>query len=93
MQICPCCKRVMPRAKADGRSKELLKDLAKAEHAIDCLESALQWPGESESFRVAVQEELVRMNRALTDHNLLWRIYRRNSKALPYVAERFEVAA
>jgi hypothetical protein len=86
----------MPRAKADGRSKELLQDLRKAEHSIDCLESALLWPGESESFREAVQMELQRMNRALTDHGLLWRIYRRNSKNPSYATvttDRFEVAA
>ena len=94
MQICPCCKRAMPRQKADGRSKELLKDLRKAEYSIQCLESALQWPGETESFREAVHMELQRMNRALNDHNFLWRIYRRSSKTPCYAAqERFKVAA
>ena len=92
--VCPCCKRALPQAKCDGQSKELMKDLRKAEYAIDCLESALQWPGESESFRVAVQEELLRMNRALTDHRLLWAIYQRNSKTPCYaMAEREQVAA
>lgn len=94
MQICPCCKRRMPQAKSDGRSKELLHDLRLAENAIDALESALLWPNESESFRFAVNEELQRMTRALTNHDLLWRIYRRNSKSPSYVTEtRIEVAA
>ena len=92
--VCPCCKRALPQAKCDGQSKELMKDLRKAEYAIDCLESALTWPGESESFRFAVNEELVRMHRAVTDHDLLWRIYRRNSKTPSYATpDRFEVAA
>ena len=56
MQICPCCKRRMPQAKSDGRSKELLHDLRLAENAIDALESALSWPNESESFREAVHK-------------------------------------
>lgn len=95
MNICPCCKRRMPQPKSDGRDKALLHDLRLAENAIDALESALQWPGESESFRVAVHEELVRMNRALTDYGLLWRIYRRNSKTPSYAnaPARIEVAA
>lgn len=94
MQICPCCKRTMPRQKSDGRSKELLKDLSKAEYSIHCLESALNWPNESESFREAVQMELQRMNRAVTDHDLLFRIYRRSSKSTYYaIPERIEVAA
>jgi hypothetical protein len=71
-----------------------MHDLRLAENAIDALEAALLWPNESESFRFAVQEELLRMNRALTDHSLLARIYRRNSKTPSYVtADRFEVAA
>lgn len=85
MQICPCCKRRLPQAKTDGRNKALLHDLRLAENAIDALEAALLWPRESESFREAVQEELLRMNRALTDYGLLWRIYRRNSKVPSYV--------
>jgi hypothetical protein len=96
MQICPCCKRKMPVAKKAGVSKDLSRDLALAESAIDALESALLWPNESESFREAVHMELQRMNRALTDHGLLWRIYRRNSKNASYAtvtADRFEVAA
>ena len=94
MQICPCCKRRMPQAKSDGRSKELLHDLRLAENAIDALESALLWPNESESFREAVHMELQRMNRALNDHALLWKIFRRSSKVPCYaVAERIEVAA
>jgi len=94
MNICPCCKRRMPQAKTDGRNKALMHDLRLAENAIDALESALTWPHESESFREAVNLELERMTRALTNHDLLWRIYRRNSKSPSYVTpERIEVAA
>lgn len=94
MQVCPCCKRRMPQAKTDGRSKALLHDLRLAENAIEALESALRWPNESESFREAVQEELLRMRRAVSNHDLLWRIYRRNSKAPSYATpDRIEVAA
>ncbi len=94
MQVCPCCKRKLPAPKKLGTNRDLALDLALAEKAIDSLESALRWPNESESFREAVHMELQRMNRALTDHGLLWRIYRRNSKNPSYAAvDRFEVAA
>ncbi len=91
--ICPHCKRKMPVAKRAGVPKELSRDLALAESAIDSLEAALLWPNENESFRQAVNLELERMTRALTDHGLLWRIYRRNSKTPCYSFERIEVAA
>src|SRR5258708_40288285 len=93
MQVCPCCKRKMPVAKRAVTNRDLARDLGKAESAIEALESALRWPNESESFREAVQMELLRMNRALTDHDLLWRIYRRNSKNPSYAAVSAESLA
>lgn len=92
--ICPCCKRSMPQPRTDTSTKALMHDLRLAENAIDALESALLWPNESESFREAVQLELERMTRALTNHRLLAAIYRRNSKTPCYaMAEREQVAA
>lgn len=95
MQICPCCKRAMPRVKGKtAQQRALMQDLKRAEYSIHCLKLALFWPNEHESFRVAVRDELNRMTRALTDHNLLWRIYRRSSKTPCYASqETFEVAA
>jgi hypothetical protein len=92
--VCPCCKRALPAPKGQSAErKALMHDLRLAENAIEALESALLWPNESESFREAVQLERERMTRALNDHTLLWRIYRRNSKTPCYSFERIEVAA
>lgn len=84
MNICPCCKRKMPSPKADAAQKALMQDMDRAEKAIAALQAALRWPGESKSFYVAVQDEMDRLYRALGDYSLLWRIYRRNSKAPSY---------
>lgn len=123
MNICPYCKRAMPRTKATKLDKRLSEDIAKAEHAIANLEFNAANPpidlateyvlvprflngkrvnGEIDttvstqgSFLAAVESELTRMRSALTDHRLLWSIYRRADKKAPYyvIATEAEVAA
>lgn len=130
MNICPCCKRAMPRTKATKLDKRLSEDIAKAEHAIANLEfNAANSPIDLSSdvlaphillprivdrkqmrigtyieqdiasprnnFLAAIESELTRMRSALTDHRLLWSIYRRADKKAPYyeIATEAEVAA
>lgn len=82
MEICPCCKRKMvaPRATMD---KRIVQDIAKAQAAIAHCENALVNPWFANA-KVAIQDEVVRLNRALTDHRLLWTLYRRADKKPPY---------
>lgn len=52
-------------------------------------------PSALTAFLAAIESELTRMRTALTDHRLLWSIYRRADKKAPYyvVATEAEVAA
>lgn len=113
MNICPCCKRAMPRTKTTKLDKRLSEDIAKAERAIANLEFNAANPpidlateygpmprflntvSPQGSFLAAIALELTRMRLALTDHRLLWSIYRRAEKKAPYyaVATEAEVAA
>lgn len=80
MPTCPCCKHTWSEPKKVKMDARLKKDLARANYSLQCLAAALHWPAEHESFYAAVRDEQVRMQRALLDHALLWRIYRRNEK-------------
>jgi hypothetical protein len=87
--------------------KRLEQDIARANAAIAALATAeSRWrlrdeptpsPEALASFRQAVESESRRMQRALSDHRLLWSIYRRTDKTTPYyesqpVAEPVSVA-
>ena len=96
--ICPCCHRRIPAprksASALKTDKRLEQDIARANAAIAALATAeSRWrlpdeptpsPEALASFRQAVGSESRRMQRALTDHRLLWSIYRRADKTTPY---------
>jgi hypothetical protein len=76
--------------------KRLEQDIARAQSAIAALNTAenrilfrsfnepAPSPEALASFRQAVGSESRRMQRALTDHRLLWSIYRRADKSAPY---------
>ena len=76
--------------------KRLEQDIARAQSAIAALTTAenrilfrsfnepAPSPEALASFRSAVDSESRRMTRALTDHRLLWSIYRRTDKTAPY---------
>jgi hypothetical protein len=76
---CPTCGRKFTTPK--GSDKKLAQDLEKAWAAIAVLES---FPADSPAMAEAIALEMVRMRRALVDHSLLWRIYRRADKATGY---------
>lgn len=80
--VCPTCNRRIPTKTTQDR--KLTQDLDRAHRAIVALQFAHDWPGETESFRIAVRDEIARMKRALLDHALLWRIYRRKEKTTGY---------
>lgn len=83
--MCPCCNRRIPRAASAPKiDKRLAQDLARAESSLDALRKAFNSPGEHESFRVAVQDEIGRLLSAKSDHRLLWNIFRRRDKGAPY---------
>jgi hypothetical protein len=91
--ICPCCKRRIPAPKSPI-DKRLEQDIARANAAIAALATAEgRWrlrdeptpsPQAIASFRLAIESESRRMQRALTDRRLLWSIYRRSDKSAPY---------
>lgn len=87
---CPTCKRKLPVPKVLG-VKELNDDLAKASAAMAVLSSAMRWPREHISFYKAVADEYLRLSRATRDYRLLWAIYRRSAKGVPYY-QQSEVA-
>jgi hypothetical protein len=75
--------------------KRLEQDIARAQAAIAALATAenrytlrsvceTPSPEELASLRQAIDSESRRMTRALTDHRLLWSIYRRTDKTAPY---------
>jgi hypothetical protein len=97
--ICPCCHRRIPApprksASAPKTDKRLEQDIERAQAAISALATAeSRWrmrdeptpsPEAIASLRQAIESESRRMTRALTDHRLLWSIYRRTDKTTPY---------
>lgn len=81
-----------PSNKAD---KRLEQDIARAQAAIAALATAesrhalrsvceTPSPEYLSTLRDAIESETRRMTRALTDHRLLWSIYRRTDKTAPY---------
>jgi hypothetical protein len=81
-------------ASAPKTDKRLEQDIARANAAISALATAeSRWrlrdeptpsPEALASWRDAISSESRRMQRALTDHRLLWSIYRRTDKTTPY---------
>ena len=95
--ICPCCKRRIPASRKTATTdKRLEQDIARANAAIAALATAegrtrlrvcnepTPLPEAIVSLRQAIESESRRMTRALTDHRLLWSIYRRTDKTAPY---------
>jgi len=72
--------------------KRLTEDRFKAKRSLAILEAALSNPWYFD-LTEAIQEEQVRLVRALSDYRLLWTIYRRNGKGTPYYEQREEMAA
>lgn len=96
MNICPCCKRKLPVSKGSGGKLE--QDRAKAQRAIDTL---MAWTPEKDRIKItpcpvfvdqdaAILEanrlEAERLRQAMDNPALLWSIYRRNDKGVPYYA-------
>jgi hypothetical protein len=98
--ICPCCKRRMPapRKAATKIDKRLEQDIARANIAVAALATCeLRLGLTGPEWRAAIESESQRMQRAITDHRLLWSIYRRTDKTTPYyesqpVAEPVSIA-
>jgi hypothetical protein len=86
--ICPCCHRRIPakrKAATPKIDKRLEQDIAKAQAAIAALATCEQRLGlTGPEWRFAIESETRRMQRALTDHRLLWSIYRRTDRTQPY---------
>jgi hypothetical protein len=96
--ICPCCKRRIPAPRKFNASKidkRLEQDIARAQAAIAALATAesrhalrsvceTPSPEYVSTLRDAIESETRRMQRAITDHRLLWSIYRRADKTAPY---------
>lgn len=94
--LCPCCGRkiIAKKSSAPKIDKRLSQDLARATDAIAALATAeSRWrlrdeptpsPEALASLRQAIESESHRMTRALSDHRLLWSIYRRADKSVPY---------
>lgn len=97
MTICPCCHRRMPAPRKTAKTdKRLEQDIARANSAIAALATAgsrqtirvycepTPSPESAAALRAAIDSETRRMIRSLTDHRLLWAIYRRADKSEPY---------
>jgi hypothetical protein len=85
--ICPCCGRkiIAKKSSAPKIDKRLEQDIARANAAISALATCEQRLGLTGlEWRQAIESETQRMQRALTDHRLLWSIYRRTDKTAPY---------
>jgi len=76
---CPTCHRKFTAPRTVD--KKLAQDMARAEQAIFILET---YHADSPAMHEACELEAQRMRRALTDHKLLWSIYRRSDKASGY---------
>lgn len=97
-KVCPCCGRkiIAKKSSAPKLDRRLEQDLGRANAAIAALataESKLVFRSFNESapspealasFRAAVASERKRLSLALSDHRLLWAIYRRTDKSTPY---------
>jgi hypothetical protein len=103
--VCPCCGRkiIAKKSSAPKIDKRLEQDIARANAALAALATAeSRWrlrdeptpsPEAIASLRHAIESESKRMTRALTDHRLLWSIYRRADKSAPYWQAAEPVAA
>jgi hypothetical protein len=90
-RICPCCKRRIPAPRKTAQSKtdkRLEQDIARANAALAALATCEQRLGlTGPEWRQAIESESRRLTRALTDHRILWAIYRRADKSAPYYSE------
>lgn len=77
--VCPACNRRF--STTQPHDKKLAQDIARANAAITILDT---YSTTNVSLREACEMEAVRMRRALTDHRLLWTIYRRSDRATGY---------
>jgi hypothetical protein len=83
MNICPCCKRKMPAPAAPKIDRRITQDLARANASILALMKAEANPFYAD-IRAAIQDEKIRLRRMLTDHRLMWNVFRRRDKGAPY---------
>lgn len=88
-------KRLRRKANVAAPDKRLEQDIARANAAIAALATAESRytlrsvamtlsPEAFASLRIACESESKRLTRALSDHRLLWAIYRRADKTAPY---------
>jgi hypothetical protein len=94
--VCPCCGRkiIAKKSSAPKIDKRLEQDIARANAAIDALATCEQRLGlTGPEWRQAIESEARRMQRAISDHRLLWSIYRRADKSIPYWQTAEPVAA
>lgn len=77
---CPACNRRFPSPKV--QDKKLTEDLARAQRAINILDDYATH--NRYGLGEACQLEAFRLLRAMSDHKLLWSIYRRKDKATGY---------
>jgi len=74
------------------QDKRLTQDLERVALAISVCEDALSNPFFA-NIAEAVRQERMRLNLALTDHRLLWTLYRRTDKKAPYFVVARELVA
>lgn len=79
-KICPGCNRRLPIPKQTD--KKLSEDIRRCESAIAILDDFIRT--NRYGLGEACQMEAQRLQRALTDHGLLWSIYRRHEKTTGY---------
>jgi hypothetical protein len=95
MDICPTCKRRMPKAKAPAEDKRLAQDIAKATNAIETMERLFTNRNDFADLTLeglaimhdAMRVEQARLRSAIENPRLLWGIYRRADKSAPYYSE------
>lgn len=91
-KCCPACHRKFPVTKVVD--KKLAEDQAKARASIVILKDFIST--NRYGLGEACRQEQVRLESALTNHKLLWAIYRRRDKATGYgiaVVRRLQKAA
>lgn len=93
MNTCPTCKRRMPTPRTSS-DKRLTEDIGKARYSLAVLESVLSNPYYFDIAQ-AIRDEQSRLVAALSDHRLLWTIYRRNDKSKlgPYYTQETQALA
>lgn len=92
MDICPCCRRRIPKSKTQAIDRKYSEDVARARASIAVCEQMLTRDlaevgptrYRNDSLRLAIESHLVSLNDALNDPAKLWRIYRRKDKASGY---------